>query len=434
MSEPETIERYLEELEDLLALKVTLARRERILAEVGAHLEEARKAQEAEGRDQSEAGRHAITVVGAPQTVAAAVASDPPSGASRAAIALADLWYRDSKYLRRQPVESIVLAVIVGIAFGQQWAIYGLLGAAGAFAHRARHVLLLPQPGYGRRWLKLERAARTRIRRALWKRQPLCCPQEAAFAAELRRRVSALGWGYHATFALLGSAGSLVEGIAGGGLRLVALAVALGLLGMFLLLGGARRARRKVDAELAVLDVIDDAAGEALRTGGARLRDQPEHDKASYSHALNCELTPADPNACPIRLKLEPRLLSLSTNGHQHRLRTGGDHLRELRLCLEAVAAGRYWEEWREVQAPWRLSSRPRRCMTVTSVFDTEDGRRELTNGFYWSSEDWAWWDEEQERQRASAKPVALRRTFAPTRCDEYVGAQSSAGPRGGAN
>jgi hypothetical protein len=90
VSEPQTIQAYLEALDDLLCVR--LARRERILTEAHAHLREEAAAQRRSGTSQDEAKRRAIAAFGTPEDVAASHA-EGDRALGRLVMLVSDLFY-----------------------------------------------------------------------------------------------------------------------------------------------------------------------------------------------------------------------------------------------------------------------------------------------------------------------------------------------------
>lgn len=386
MSEPQSIREYLAELDD--ALSVRLARRERILTEARAHLEEALANEVQRGASPEQAELRVIVAFGAPQEVAASYGVDGATALGRASVALADLFFRlygDSwrRFIkaRVQGVAVFVFMVTAWIALGAAPAmvILGFAGAiAGATCVRLRPVLALPRSGYARRFLKLEPAVRAGI-----VRHDPAPPgaSQGAFAAELAtraRRLSAhhVWWAYAAFFA---------------GVTLVAdnkaWIVIYAVIAILCLLGARSSrssARQQAEGELAALDIIDQVIREAnVRASvvAPAVIEQPQANaRADCPERLYFDVCPFDDGA-RVCVRVDRNMIWMWLDGARYEFR-GPDRLRELRLCLAAVIAGRCCLTWRELSIRRRIPHRQRRYLESTTVLETDDGPRRATDRY----------------------------------------------------
>ncbi len=384
VSEPQTIGEYLDELDD--ALNVGLARRERILTEAHAHLEEAASAHEDAGASRAQAERLALSAFGSPHEVARA--SDAASRLRRAVEVLADLCYRVGVRNRREALGSLAVVTVTGVVCAVDagwWLAWPLASMGLVLLHLVMagpKALSAPRPGYARRWLKLERSARTRVLGALNEGRRVTESEDVEFAAEVAHRLRWLTaarwvWALSASHAEGVAVFYMIRGSAGA-------AAFFGFLGVLFLVAAMRSSpRQRAEDELRLLDVVDQVVREAgararLEEGRGRDGTYPDPDGA-----VTFWLVPVAEDATAVELAADGKVIALRVGWYTQKLR-GPNRLRELRLCLAAVVTGRYWEAGREVLVPGRLVRRPRQCLEVTRVFETERGLRHFTDRYRW--------------------------------------------------
>ena len=425
MSAPRTIGEYLDELDD--ALKVGLNRRQRILTEAHTHLEEAAGAHQAHGASRQEAERLALSAFGSPYEVARG--SDAATTLGRTVEVVADLCYRAG--VRSRGVALFLLAmlavtVVVFAAVGGSWLeglLFSVLLLLMNLVKFGPEALSMPRPGYARRWLKLDRPARTLVLRSLCERRALSDPEGVEFAGEVAQRVrwlAAARWvltlatAYFASVAVF----FMLRGSAG-------LAALLGFAGVLCVVFAKRRSpRQRAEDELRVLDVVD----QVVREAGAHARLQEGDDiDGTYPESngdVHFWLVPTDDDAVAVAhaaagdddavavaLAADGKVITLRMDHFKQKLR-GPNRLRELRLCLAALVAGRCWEEAREVLISRRLLLRPRRYLETTLVIKTEDGHRRLRRRYRCGLEEFR---EALEQHGLSDHPeTPLYRDYAP--------------------
>ncbi len=435
------IEQYLTDLDD--ELRVGLWRRERILAEVRSHLEQT--AAETEERDRvspAEAERCAVAAFGSPEQVAAGFDTKARSALAGSAAALSDLSYRVAR--NPQALRDFAGAVVAGAL---SWAFFALVigvgwgAATGAFGgsmstgfKALRALKPAPRPGYVRRWRKLDQSARSQVAAALRSGSAPSEPIAADLAVEVRQRVRGLR-NYLAVFfavfvAVLLATAYVIDAAARGKPSAAAVAIVLAVAAVAYACWDWPSARRQVETELAALEAVEEVTGEALREGSARLEERPLgpldpcadrcEPKGRDRTRLRFELAPENPKACAVSLMTSRRALELwlGPDRFRHKIkRRHGDHLHELHLCLAAVVAGRYREEWRLVEVHRRFPLRDRRCTQVTGVFETKEGTRSFTHRWY--SKAWVeWWRAWQAEYGDAPAREGVWRSFAPYRDD----------------
>lgn len=309
------IERYLDDLDD--ALWVGLARRDRILGEVRGHLEEAAGALQAVGEGREDAERRAVAEFGSPESIAARFGSQGATAPARAAVAVSNFLFVARSYFsvrsnRRWAGQQFAIWAPVYGCMGLIWvrvlaypggalAVWDLAartllcgviaGACVVFALVWKGLMSMPPPGYGRRWLKLEPAARERVLWAARAGEGLSDPREARFAAELTSRVRSFrqpDW----LFVLVPGAwaSQAVAGLAAGFAWLVVPAI----LSVALPAWGFSHARRRsgaldrAEGELVLFQAVDDALEQA---GHERV--PPEWIDRQALHACGSPRNPA---------------------------------------------------------------------------------------------------------------------------------------------
>jgi hypothetical protein len=213
----------------------------------------------------------------------------------------------------------------------------GACGLLGVTVAHHKCVLALPRPGYARRWLRLDRAARARVLRAADQREVLEDPREGDFAAEFSTRVRRLGrprW-YWAPVAAVSAAFAIAyAGLWDSNAAAAVLCAAVACLQVVLGLGSERRAHQLAVAELKALDVVEQAVREAgVRTAYEQCAEE------DFSARLCFDLRPANLDAGPFILTVDREKLSVCANGDRHAFR-GANRLTGLRVCLASLLAG----------------------------------------------------------------------------------------------
>ncbi|MDQ3880979.1 MAG: hypothetical protein M3295_07900, partial [Chloroflexota bacterium] len=244
-------------------------------------------------------------------------------------------------------------------------------------------------------------------------REPLSDAHEADYAAEVALRARRLGVPrlLFAPFSVLEAAFAVISA-AHGKFALGAVCGGLALLALCALLIGRNYGRRVAETELAALHVVD----RVMREGNVRaaLRVRPETEALPSSDTRLCfELAPANRDACAVTLAADRKAISVWANGKRHRFREP-NRLRELQLCLAALVAGRYWERWSEVSVRRPIALRPRRYLEITSVFETEDGRRRFTDRYGCGRALEHLRQAREQRGLSDASGATLERGFAP--------------------
>ena len=338
MSAPGDIRQYRADLED--ALRVRLARRERILAEACAHLEEEASAAVAGGMDRGAAERYAVRVFGAPEEVAASHGTDGATTFGRVVVALADILYRllhagnwrPRLLTRVAGAAGLATVAIPLVASGRLPAWPLLLFTVGIMdlVPEIQRTCALPRPGYARRWMKLDRAVRARILDQITDGEALLAGSED-FTAEFAMRVRRLGMTWPMV-ALLAACATVA--CAWSGLTAVAFAgwaTAAAVAG----LKSRRSARQQAEGELAALDILDQVIREAKArvTLGER-----------FCGGFYVEMRPIDRRANPLTLAADDKTIWVWANGEPHPF-YGPKRLAQLRLCLASALAGNLQDE-----------------------------------------------------------------------------------------
>ena len=382
MSAPQTIREYVHELND--SLRVRLSRRGRILAETRGHLEQAVEAELARGVSRAEAERRAIAAFGPPQEVAASFGVEGATVIGRAAVAVADVFYRKygrdwRLFIRALSVFvalSAVLAIsLVALGLGRNLLVVLVVCAYGGYQY-LRRVVALPRPGYTRRFLKLDANVRERLLGALREGKPVPDAQAADYAAEVASRARGLGPSllvHTILFAyFVGEAVALEQQGLGSQIAWGALALVVLLHFPIVRSRGARSAR----AELTLLQLLDEVMQEPHDP--ARLIERPKHiGSPDFENVLVFTVEPASGEARSVKLAANYEEIRMWANGQRIRFR-GPNRMRELRLCLASFVAGRYETTSRTVSRRTRLHWR-RRAPQLTTVFETEDGPRRFS-------------------------------------------------------
>ncbi len=313
------IEQYLADLDD--ELRVRRWRRERILAEVRDHLEEgARETREEEQTSQAEAEQRAVAALGSPGQVARGFAAEAENALNRTAVAVSDFSYRVAR--NRQAVTPAVgmsMGLVVLGILGEDpdsfmyMSLCSFWGMAVAVGFRA--LVPAPRPGYVRRWRKLDLGARRQIAGALRGGKAPSQPPASDVAVEVKQRVRNVR-----RYLWLG----VLFGVSPLALLIVYAAVADGeplrwatvlVLGLWVACPAMiwrdwRSARRQVESELAALEVVEEVAGEVLRTGRARLQERYGRPTLGVTRFW-FDLVPEDPKACAVSLEVSRRALDM---------------------------------------------------------------------------------------------------------------------------
>ncbi len=148
---------------------------------------------------------------------------------------------------------------------------------------------------------------------------------------------------------------------------------------------------------------IEEVAREAIESGAANLF-EIERQAPGFA-GPGFRLEPSNPAACPVEVfPMEHQIdLLLGPEGHLHEIPDPDEveRLERVRECIEAVLAGRYDEQWRQVRRlRWfRRSSRSLTQLVMT--FRTARGAIVVTH------------------EGAEPENKAMRRRFAPYGCDD---------------
>lgn len=399
------VDRYLVDLDD--ELHVRLWRRERIVAEARAHLEQrAEEAQQQEHVGRAEAEQRAVAAFGSAEQVAAGFAAEAGGALNTAAVAVSDLSYR----VARKPTTLLAIAWwplglvalgIVGVTSGLAWM---WVCSMGGFLFGLGFVELRPAPrkGYLRRWRKVDRAARRQIISLLAGGKTPSDARAGRVALEVCQRARYLRryvlWiSVPFIFVLVGltivskmviGEPHLVDGLA---IVLAGVAAAALAAGIIVASWDSRRARRQVASELAALEVIEEVAGEALEDGAARLHEHIDGKRFSV------ELVPENPSACNISLEVRPSAIWLWLGHHDFPLqvkRRHADHLAQLGLYLDAAVSGRVQMAASPVERQRGRALGRRLYTQFSATFQTKAGPRHVTGRRFLAQE----WEEEWRR------------------------------------
>lgn len=138
------------------------------------------------------------------------------------------------------------------------------------------------------------------------------------------------------------------------------------------------------DAHLrAVRGVVEELAAPLIEQGSAKISVVRE---AAVGHSwFAVQLSPASPLAAGVRITAYPAQIDLAVGRYlvAYELCESSEEkrLHELRLHIDAVLAGRYEEQWEQVQR--RVFIVPRRFTRLIGRFHTREGTRTYT---YYSS------------------------------------------------
>ena len=381
MNAPTTIRQYVRDLED--ALKVRLARQERIVCETREHLQDAVDAEVAHGTARDEAERRATAAFGPSRELAASFGSEGTTAIGRGFVAFADVLHRKldgDRYLLVRAAAGFAATCAAGaviFAVGGMPLQYGLLVVAFLICVEGyadlRRIAALPRRGYTRRFLKLDAGVRERLLRALREGEPVSDPSAADYAAEVAVRARRLGpslavhGAWAAYVAVFVAVGDLEPGT-----QIVWGVVVLVIAAHFAMT--RHRGPRIALAELELLQLVDDVVD--MREDGIEAGLEERHKlnrRSGFDNVFALALKPSKGERRTTELAANDREIKMWIDGQQLRFR-GPDRLGELKLCLSAFVTGRYETDRREVARRGLPRRRRRTLEQITTVFETAHG------------------------------------------------------------